>query len=299
MFFSQKWRRKVVLAHSACAPSGLANRARSHRVHPPWRRAEKSHPNRSRGRSVFEAVPGLSRFTLQNGGGQLGRKASGLPNERLSRPPPWPARLYPPWRRSRVSIPSAFAPDRFQGGVGPRPIAPPWFSRPDSHRDFRFRKSTAYVLADGKVVAICASNMIVIQTMKDRILRLRASGLSFRAITKRLGCSSSTVSYHCGVNGVKKRLELNRVTRKRRVRELKELLGSRCSICGYSRCLAALHFHHPNKDKEGCITRLAYSKHRVIKEAKKCHLVCANCHAELHEANRMTKVAPCAGLQPA
>lgn len=34
--------------------------------------------------------------------------------------------------------------------------------------------------------------------MKNEILRLRAEGLSYKKICKKLGCSKSTVSYHCG-----------------------------------------------------------------------------------------------------
>lgn len=34
--------------------------------------------------------------------------------------------------------------------------------------------------------------------MKEEILKLRLEGLSYRQIVKKLGCSLSTVSYHCG-----------------------------------------------------------------------------------------------------
>ena len=34
--------------------------------------------------------------------------------------------------------------------------------------------------------------------MKDKILKLRSEGKSYMEIMKELGCSSSTVSYHCG-----------------------------------------------------------------------------------------------------
>lgn len=34
--------------------------------------------------------------------------------------------------------------------------------------------------------------------MKEDILKLRKEGLSYRDISKRVGCSTSTVSYHCG-----------------------------------------------------------------------------------------------------
>ena len=57
--------------------------------------------------------------------------------------------------------------------------------------------------------------------------------------------------------------------------------GSRCILCGYSRCLAALHFHQINSfEKEFNISRASTWK-VVEKELAKCVLVCANCHAEI------------------
>ena len=61
--------------------------------------------------------------------------------------------------------------------------------------------------------------------------------------------------------------------------------GGKCVICGYSKCIEALDFHHINpKTKEfglglGGLTR---SWDRVRKEADKCVLICANCHREIH-----------------
>ena len=34
--------------------------------------------------------------------------------------------------------------------------------------------------------------------MKDQILKLRDEGKSYREIKRILGCSSSTIAYHCG-----------------------------------------------------------------------------------------------------
>jgi|TARA_R110000824_G_scaffold156963_2_gene330350 predicted transcriptional regulator len=38
--------------------------------------------------------------------------------------------------------------------------------------------------------------------MKDDILKLRKSGLTYDEIVKKLGCSKSTISYHCNNNGL-------------------------------------------------------------------------------------------------
>jgi len=67
-------------------------------------------------------------------------------------------------------------------------------------------------------------------------------------------------------------------------KELKIMLGGKCSICGYNKCFNALDFHHKNGDKEGVMSKLTkdFSKEKSLKEARKCILLCANCHRELH-----------------
>jgi hypothetical protein len=62
--------------------------------------------------------------------------------------------------------------------------------------------------------------------------------------------------------------------------------GGRCSICGYDKNLAALVFHHndsSSKDFKLDMRSLSNRKlEPVLNEIDKCILVCANCHAELH-----------------
>lgn len=57
-----------------------------------------------------------------------------------------------------------------------------------------------------------------------------------------------------------------------------------CSLCGYSKCEAALEFHHLNpSEKEFDIKALTNcSVEKAVNEIQKCILVCANCHRELH-----------------
>lgn len=72
---------------------------------------------------------------------------------------------------------------------------------------------------------------------------------------------------------------------KERKRKVIELMGGKCSRCGYCRNYAALEFHHldPSK-KEINISGngLKGSWKRLIVELKKCVLVCSNCHREEH-----------------
>jgi transposase len=65
--------------------------------------------------------------------------------------------------------------------------------------------------------------------------------------------------------------------------------GGACQVCGYSRCLAALEFHHRipaeklfSLSHEG-VTR---SLERARLEAQKCVLLCGNCHAEVEAGVR-------------
>ena len=78
----------------------------------------------------------------------------------------------------------------------------------------------------------------------------------------------------------------NRVctTRRKNVAILKEEAGGECCMCGYNKCASALEFHHidPN-NKEGGIIGTTTSLAKQREEAKKCILVCANCHREIHD----------------
>lgn len=61
--------------------------------------------------------------------------------------------------------------------------------------------------------------------------------------------------------------------------------GGKCVWCGYDKCIAALHFHHKDpleKDPDFNNKSRNWSYERKKTELKKCDLVCANCHAELH-----------------
>jgi|SRR3990167_9075046 len=80
------------------------------------------------------------------------------------------------------------------------------------------------------------------------------------------------------INKVKndKRLE----KRRKLLLELKEKAGGRCKKCGYNEEIRILHFHHL-RDKISEVS-LLQSELKIRVEAKKCVLLCPNCHALTH-----------------
>ena len=73
--------------------------------------------------------------------------------------------------------------------------------------------------------------------------------------------------------------------RKELKRKAVDKLGGKCEICSYNKSIDALHFHHrdPKKKSFGLSQRgLTRSWEKVKQELRKCVLICANCHAEIH-----------------
>lgn len=84
----------------------------------------------------------------------------------------------------------------------------------------------------------------------------------------------------------------NSVSVAKRRRNLKklivEMMGGRCHRCGWFEHVAGLQAHHANpKDKEFALSTkgITRSWDAVKKEARKCFLLCANCHAVVHITN--------------
>lgn len=78
-------------------------------------------------------------------------------------------------------------------------------------------------------------------------------------------------------------------SQKRKKIDAVNFFGGKCQICGYNRCIDALEFHHlDEKDKEAEPSHIImrWSWEKALKELKKCILVCANCHREIHENER-------------
>lgn len=70
-------------------------------------------------------------------------------------------------------------------------------------------------------------------------------------------------------------------------KQLIKYKGGKCEICGYSKCIGALQFHHINALEKDFELSEKYNNglndiELLYKEADKCQLLCANCHAEKH-----------------
>jgi hypothetical protein len=61
-------------------------------------------------------------------------------------------------------------------------------------------------------------------------------------------------------------------------------LGGKCIMCGYSKNIASLAFHHLyGKEFQLDIRALSNRKlDSILAEVNKCQLLCHNCHAEAH-----------------
>jgi transposase len=94
---------------------------------------------------------------------------------------------------------------------------------------------------------------------------------------RRVGSSTRYRCAQCSVEMVSDR-------RRRMKQILVEEAGGRCAICGYAECIGVLQFHHldPATKRFGLGREgVARSLERARDEAKKCVLLCANCHAEV------------------
>lgn len=99
--------------------------------------------------------------------------------------------------------------------------------------------------------------------------------------------------YYAGLPPEKKRKILQRTVE--RTRERAALIRAHCGAlkvragcldCGYNKCAAALHFHHVDGTKEKKISDIQTWR-ALDRELDKCVVLCANCHAERHNEERV------------
>ncbi|HUC31608.1 MAG TPA: hypothetical protein VMR99_02900 [Candidatus Paceibacterota bacterium] len=73
------------------------------------------------------------------------------------------------------------------------------------------------------------------------------------------------------------------ISRRNKKQKLVNLFGGQCQRCRYKKYIGALDFHHLDPSKKIfslSIKGLCYAWDTILKEAKKCVLLCKNCHAE-------------------
>ena len=74
--------------------------------------------------------------------------------------------------------------------------------------------------------------------------------------------------------------------RRNRKKLLVKISGNKCNICGYNKAISALQFHHiyPKEKQYGLAQKgTCHNLEKDLSELKKCILVCANCHREIHQ----------------
>ena len=100
-------------------------------------------------------------------------------------------------------------------------------------------------------------------------------GRRFNVGRRKNGCVRTTKA--CGSCVVNRR----RFVLKKRMVEYK---GGKCVVCGYSRCLDAMCFHHRNpNEKDFNVSGAHCRKWSVVRdEIDKCDLMCCRCHVETH-----------------
>ncbi len=171
------------------------------------------------------------------------------------------------------------------------------------------RETLARLLDGGQSVTAAASSL---GTSTGRVrywMRrhgLEADGGRRRLVAEARAAGARSIELFCPRHGVTefwlsptrarcKRCSSAAVAERRRA--VKQILvgeaGGRCSECGYDRCPGALEFHHLDPSTKrfgiasaGCTRSLEAAR----REAAKCVLLCANCHAEVEAGVRTLSV---------
>lgn len=93
-------------------------------------------------------------------------------------------------------------------------------------------------------------------------------------------CKNKTSNYNHQIYEAQQKRGLSRKL------ELIKLLGGCCSKCQYNKNIAALSFHHIDPSKKTIKLDMRNLSNKswqtCLNEAKKCELLCHNCHMELH-----------------
>lgn len=75
--------------------------------------------------------------------------------------------------------------------------------------------------------------------------------------------------------------------RKNMKQKIVTAMGGKCQICDYNKCNDALELHHLNPNEKefgiGAVMAKPIKWSKIAEEAKKCILLCSNCHKEVHK----------------
>jgi len=131
-------------------------------------------------------------------------------------------------------------------------------------------------------------------TTKEKILQMRAEfpKLGARAIALKVGCSRALVRYHT-LPHLKKRIDEQTTKRRWSKRDrLIKMFGARCFHCGFDKYTSVLDFHHIDPNQKKFMLALYHNRsfETQLAEAKKCVLLCANCHRALHAGDIVLQV---------
>lgn len=82
--------------------------------------------------------------------------------------------------------------------------------------------------------------------------------------------------YDCAPDG-------KQLTRSEFLNVIRLTRGGKCEKCGYDRYLGALDFHHLDpSEKDFTVGDRDFRLDQCVEEIKKCVMLCANCHREVH-----------------
>lgn len=117
-----------------------------------------------------------------------------------------------------------------------------------------------------------------------------------------LSCSKCQKDYIFGHNGGTSKHCPACSTGLRRIRVKEKaiaVLGGRCWECGYSRCRAAMEFHHINPDTKKFGLNDSTNRKWLIFEAeiRKCALLCCLCHREVESGLIQCPIKPYAAVK--
>jgi hypothetical protein len=140
-------------------------------------------------------------------------------------------------------------------------------------------------LGDTKVCAKCLEAKALTEFYKDK---MNKSG--YRPYCKDCSKRASKERYDREGSPGKLNNKARLATRTELKRRLVAEAGGKCTRCGYREFISGLDFHHIQGEKEATMANLLMQEvgkrgdwlEVALKEAKKCILLCRNCHGALH-----------------